>query len=136
MRHPRSARQPGRRRAGGSRGDEAPRAPAGHSCQRRSPPPGKRSRMPVRACLFDVDFTLAKPGPDLGPDGYRRMGERYGLDLDPALYPEARAAALATLERHPELRHDEELWFAFTERIVRGMGGDSDGARDLAIEMT
>jgi putative hydrolase of the HAD superfamily len=92
--------------------------------------------VPVTACLFDVDFTLAKPGPDLGPEGYRRMGERYGLDLDPARYPDARAAAVETLERHPELRHDEELWFAFTERIVRGMGGDSDAARDLAVEMT
>jgi putative hydrolase of the HAD superfamily len=90
----------------------------------------------IRAVLFDVDFTLARPGPDLGPDGYRRLGERYGLELDPARYPEARAAAVATLERHPELRHDEELWFAFTERIVRGMGGDADTARDLAIEMT
>jgi putative hydrolase of the HAD superfamily len=85
--------------------------------------------------LFDVDFTLARPGPDLGPEGYRRAGERHGLELDPARYPEARAAALATLERHPELRHDEELWFAFTERIVRGMGGDSAAARDLAVEM-
>jgi HAD superfamily hydrolase (TIGR01549 family) len=92
--------------------------------------------MALRAVLFDVDFTLAKPGPDLGPDGFRRVGERYGLDLDPGLYPEARAAALETLERHPELRHDEEMWFAFTERIVRGMGGESDAARDLAVEMT
>jgi len=90
----------------------------------------------LRAVLFDVDFTLARPGPDLGPEGYRKLGERYGLDLDPARYPEARTAAVATLERHPELRHDEELWFAFTERIVRGMGGDADAARDLAIEMT
>jgi len=90
----------------------------------------------LRAVLFDVDFTLAKPGPDLGPEGYRRYGERHGLVLDPARYPEARAAAVESLERHPELRHDEELWFAFTERIIRGMGGDSDAARDLAIEMT
>jgi len=90
----------------------------------------------LRAVLFDVDFTLAKPGPDLGPEGYRRMGTRYGLELDPARYPAARMAALASLERHPELRHDEELWFAFTERIVRGMGGDADGARELAVEMT
>jgi putative hydrolase of the HAD superfamily len=90
----------------------------------------------LRAVLFDVDFTLAKPGPDLGPEGYRRMGERYGLELDPARYLEARTAALASLERHPELRHDEELWFVFTERIVRGMGGDADAARDLAVEMT
>jgi HAD superfamily hydrolase (TIGR01549 family) len=90
----------------------------------------------LRAVLFDVDFTLAKPGPDLGPEGYRRMGTRYGLELDPARYPAARMAALASLERHPELRHDEELWFAFTERIVRGMGGDADRARELAVEMT
>jgi HAD superfamily hydrolase (TIGR01549 family) len=90
----------------------------------------------LRAVLFDVDFTLAKPGPDLGPEGYRRVGERHGLDLDPARYPEARAAAIEALERHPELRHDEELWCAFTERIIRGMGGDFDVARDLAVEMT
>ena len=92
--------------------------------------------MILRAVLFDVDFTLAKPGPDLGPEGYRQMGTRYGLELDPARYPDARKAALASLERHPELRHDEELWFAFTERIVRGMGGDADAARELAVEMT
>jgi putative hydrolase of the HAD superfamily len=89
----------------------------------------------LKAVLFDVDFTLARPGPDLGPEGYRRAGDRHGLELDPARYPEARAAALATLGRHPELRHDEELWFAFTERIIRGMGGDSDAAPDLAVEM-
>jgi hypothetical protein len=61
--------------------------------------------------LFDVDFTLAKPGPDLGPEGYRRLGLRYGLELDPARYSDARNAALETLLRHPELRHEEEMWF-------------------------
>ena len=25
----------------------------------------------LRAVLFDVDFTIAKPGPLLGPEGYR-----------------------------------------------------------------
>ena len=92
--------------------------------------------MELRAVLFDVDFTLAKPGPDLGPEGYRRLGVEHGLDLDPARYPAARAEAMETIERHPELRHDEELWFAFTERIVRGMGGVPPAARDLAVEMT
>jgi HAD superfamily hydrolase (TIGR01549 family) len=90
----------------------------------------------LKAVLFDVDFTLVKPGPDLGPEGYRRLGERYGLQLDPARYADARAAAVEGLQRHPELRHDEEVWFTFTERIIRGMGGDSDAARDLAVEMT
>jgi HAD superfamily hydrolase (TIGR01549 family) len=90
----------------------------------------------LRAVLFDVDFTLARPGPELGPDAYRRAGERYGLELDPARYEESRVAALAGLQKHPELEHDEEIWFAFTERIVRGMGGgDSPRARECAIEI-
>jgi putative hydrolase of the HAD superfamily len=90
----------------------------------------------LAAVLFDVDFTLAKPGPDLGPEGYQRMGARYGLELHPARYEEARVAALETLDRHPELEHDEEIWILFTERIIRGMGGDSERAYECAIEMT
>jgi putative hydrolase of the HAD superfamily len=92
--------------------------------------------IPLRAVLFDVDFTIAKPGPDLGPEGYRRLGERFGLDLDPGRYDEARAHAVETLERHPELDHDEEVWVLFTEQIVRGMGGDSERAYECAVEMT
>jgi len=92
--------------------------------------------MDVRAVLFDLDFTLAKPGPDLGPEGYERMGRRFGLELDPALYKEARANAVAGLQKHADFRHDEEIWVAFTERIIRGMGGNSDRAYECAIEMT
>ncbi len=90
----------------------------------------------LRAVLFDVDFTLAKPGPDLGPDGYRRLGARFGLELDPARYAQARLQAVEHLERHPELEHDDEVWVAFTERIIRGMGGDADAAYACAVEMT
>jgi HAD superfamily hydrolase (TIGR01549 family) len=90
----------------------------------------------LRAVLFDVDFTIAKPGPDLGPEGYRRLGERFGLSLDPTRYAEARSHAVATLERHPELDHDEEVWVVFTEQIIRGMGGNSHSAYACAIEMT
>jgi len=89
--------------------------------------------MNLRAVLFDVDFTLVRPGPELGPEGYRRRGEQFGLRLDPARYEEARAAAVEALERHPELMHDEEIWVAFTERIVRGMGGDGERARECAV---
>jgi len=89
----------------------------------------------VQAVLFDVDFTLFRPGPELGPEGYRRLGERHGLALDPGRYDEARFAALDELQRHPELEHDEELWVRFTEQIVRGMGGDADGATACATEM-
>ena len=92
--------------------------------------------MDIQAVLFDLDFTLAKPGPDLGPEGYRRMGRRFGLELDPAAYREARAKAVEGLHKHPDFRHDEEIWVAFTERIIRGMGGNSDRAYECALEMT
>ncbi len=90
----------------------------------------------LRAVLFDVDFTLARPGPELGPEGYVRAGERHGLTLEPARYESARDAALVDLRRHPELEHDDEIWFRFTERIVRGMGGDADSAYACAVEIT
>jgi putative hydrolase of the HAD superfamily len=88
----------------------------------------------LRAVVFDVDFTLAKPGPDLGPAGYRELGLRHGLELDPARYEEARVAAFAEVKRHPELDHDEEIWILFTERIIVGMGGVGD-TYAAAVEM-
>jgi putative hydrolase of the HAD superfamily len=89
----------------------------------------------LRAVVFDVDYTLALPGPELGPEGYRAVGERYGLELDPARYEDARRAAFETLERHPELDHDEEIWVLFTERIIRGMGGSGE-TYAAAVELT
>jgi len=89
----------------------------------------------LKAVLLDVDFTLFRPGPELGPEGYRRSGARHGLTLDPARYDEARRAAVANLQRHPELVHDEELWVAFTEEIVVGMGGDGPSARACALDV-
>ena len=89
----------------------------------------------LKAVLLDVDFTLFRPGPELGPEGYAHIAERHGLTLEPALYDDARRAAIAGLQRHPELVHDEELWVAFTEQIVVGMGGDGPGARECALDV-
>jgi putative hydrolase of the HAD superfamily len=89
----------------------------------------------LRAVLFDVDFTLFRPGPELGPEGYRRLGERHGLTLEPERYEEARLAAVSEVQRHPELVHDEEIWIAFTEQIMIGMGGGAGCCRDCAVEM-
>ncbi|HXF97336.1 MAG TPA: HAD family hydrolase [Gaiellaceae bacterium] len=89
----------------------------------------------LRAVLFDVDFTLFRPGPELGPEGYRRIGERHGLALDPARYADARAAAIEKLQHERTLVHDEEIWVAFTEQIVLGMGGEPGAARACAEEM-
>ena len=89
----------------------------------------------LKAVLFDVDFTLFRPGPELGPEGYRRLGKRHGLALHPDRYVEAREAAIEELQRSRDLVHDEEVWIVFTEHIVRGMGGDAEGARACAIDM-
>jgi HAD superfamily hydrolase (TIGR01549 family) len=92
--------------------------------------------MSLQAVLFDVDFTLAKPGPELMPEGYVRCAERPGLSLEASRYEEAREAALVELKRHPELDHDEAIWVAFTERIVVGMGGTQPVSNDVALELT
>jgi HAD superfamily hydrolase (TIGR01662 family) len=90
----------------------------------------------IAAVLLDVDFTLVRPGPELGPEGYRKAGERHGLALDPALYEQARDKAFEDVQRHPEFEHDDEIWIAFTERIIRGMGGNSETAHACAVELT
>ena len=52
--------------------------------------------MSLRAVLFDVDFTLAKPGPELMPEGYVRCGERHGLSLEAYRYEEVRISVSGT----------------------------------------
>ena len=135
------------RRGHGCLGRARPPAPGAdpeHVALAREPPAGRVSlarrgltadRGPVRAVVFDVDFTIAKPGPLLGADGYRFAGVRRGLDLDPSRYDAARRAAIEDLRHHPELDHDETIWIRFTEDIVVGMGGSGPGVTALAVEI-
>ena len=96
---------------------------------------GTYPRLVLRAVLLDVDFTLFRPGPELGPEGYVRIGARHGLTLDPDRYEDARLRAITDLQLHPELFHDTELWVRFTEDIVTGMGGDPVLSRSCAVEL-
>jgi putative hydrolase of the HAD superfamily len=91
---------------------------------------------PLRAVLFDVDFTLCRPGPELGPEGYTALGSRFGLRADAALYDRARLDAVRRIQRHPELEHDDEVWVSFAESILRGMGATGESVRACAKEMT
>jgi HAD superfamily hydrolase (TIGR01549 family) len=89
----------------------------------------------VGAVLFDVDFTICRPGPELRPEAYAERGRAFDLRLDPDLFEPSRRAALSELQRHPELVHEDELWITFSEQIIRGMGGEGEGVRALALAM-
>jgi putative hydrolase of the HAD superfamily len=91
--------------------------------------------MPLRAVLFDVDFTLCRPGPELSPERYARIAARYGITLDTHRYEDAREAAVLNLKRHPEFLHDESIWHRFTEEIFIGMGGPEGIASECATEI-
>jgi HAD superfamily hydrolase (TIGR01549 family) len=91
--------------------------------------------MHLRAVLFDVDFTLCRPGPELSAERYARIAARHGLTLETSRYEEAREAAVLNLKRHPELLHDESIWHRFTEEIFTGMGGLEEIASECATEI-
>jgi putative hydrolase of the HAD superfamily len=89
----------------------------------------------VRAVLFDVDFTLCRPGPELSAERYVRVAARHGVMLDVSRHDDAREAAVLNLKRHPELLHDETIWHRFTEEIFVGMGGPAEIASECATEI-
>jgi putative hydrolase of the HAD superfamily len=88
-----------------------------------------------RAVLFDVDFTLCRPGPELSAERYARIAARHGITLDVGRYEGARESAALNLKRHPELLHDDTIWHRFTAEIFVGMGGPDELASDCATEI-
>jgi len=91
--------------------------------------------MNLRAVLFDVDFTLCRPGPELSPERYARIAARHGVELDVSGYEAAREAAVLSIKRHPEFLHDDAIWHRFTEEIFVGMGGPEAIAAECATEI-
>jgi putative hydrolase of the HAD superfamily len=89
----------------------------------------------LRAILFDVDFTLCRPGPELSAERYVRVAARHGAGLDVSAYEGAREAAAIALKRHPELVHDETIWHEFTMDVFVRMGGPSEIASQCATEI-
>ncbi len=83
--------------------------------------------MIIRTVLFDVDYTLLKPGDVFQAQGYRRNGEEFGLRLDPARWPLAVRAAAQVVWAHRARdghEHDMELIPAVTRAIVDQLAGD------------
>ena len=49
-----------------------------------------RSGSPASVTWIRQISWSTRPGPLLGPEGYRDAGRRFGLELDPARYAEAK----------------------------------------------
>jgi len=79
--------------------------------------------MSARAVFFDVDFTLIYPGPTFRGEGYRAFCARHGIDVDPARFDAAVAAAAPLLDQPDDAMYDPEVFIAYTSRIIEGMGG-------------
>jgi HAD superfamily hydrolase (TIGR01509 family) len=79
--------------------------------------------------LFDVDFTLLRPGELFEAPGYVELGRSFGFDLDAARWPLAeRAAFNAVAERRERLgeTHDDGLMMAIAEAVIRALGGEGE----------
>jgi HAD superfamily hydrolase (TIGR01549 family) len=82
--------------------------------------------------LLDVDFTLIRPRRVFDAGGYAELGARFGVQLDPARYEQARLAALHVW-RAETLEHRSAGHRRFAVEIVRGMGAHAAAAEQIGI---
>ncbi len=89
---------------------------------------------PVRAVLFDVDFTLIYPGPMFQGEGYRAFCKRHLIDVNPAHFTAAVVSASSILDDAKDAAYDAEIFVAYTRHIIEQMGGqerpESQGSLD------
>jgi putative hydrolase of the HAD superfamily len=89
----------------------------------------------IQAVCFDVDFTLIYPGPTFRSAGYRRFGERHGLDLDETGFERAVAGAAPILDAAQGDIYDAAIFHRYTASIIRAMGGRGPGVEPCAVEI-
>ena len=100
--------------------------------------PGRPARLPLptpQVVVFDLDYTLLRPSDQFEAPGYVRTGDRFGLQLDAARWPQAERAAYAAAAARREqtgLIHDDGLLPVIAHAIIEGLGG---GPAD-AVEAT
>ncbi|MFA4966425.1 MAG: HAD family hydrolase [Thermoleophilia bacterium] len=81
--------------------------------------------------MFDLDYTLLLPSDQFLAPGYQRTGARYGLELDPARWPEAERAAHAAVKerrRQTGAAHDDGLLEVIARAVIGGLGGGGPAA--------
>ena len=95
-------------------------------------PPGAPA---IRAVFFDVDFTLIYPGPTFQGEGYAQFCRKYGIDVDPARFPAAVAAASSILDEEQDHIYHPDIFVRYTQRIIEEMGGTGEHLETVAREV-
>jgi len=89
----------------------------------------------TQAVFFDVDFTLIHPGPAFRGEGYRDFCARYGMTVDPGRFDRAVSAAAAILDEPEDAPYNDEIFIAYTSRIIEEMGGSGEAVVPCAREI-
>jgi putative hydrolase of the HAD superfamily len=89
----------------------------------------------TKAVFFDVDFTLIYPGPTFRGEGYQAFCERYGMTVDPASFEEAVIDAAPLLDHREDAQYHEDIFVAYTRRIIEGIGGSGPQVDPCAREI-
>ena len=87
--------------------------------------------------VFDLDYTLLRPSDQFEAPGYVRTGDRFGLQLDAARWPQAERAAYAAAAARREqtgLIHDDGLLPVIAHAIIEGLGGGPRRAVDQTAQ--
>ena len=90
-----------------------------------------------RLVMFDLDYTLLLPSDQFEAPGYRRTGARFGLDLDPALWPRAERAAYDAVKvrrLQTGAAHDDGLLEVIARAVIEGLGGGDPAAVSATAE--
>ncbi len=91
---------------------------------------------PLRAVLFDVDFTLIYPGPTFQGEGYRAFCSKHGIgNCDPAAFQAAVASASALLDDTEDHAYDPAVFIRYIRHIIEQMGGCGGAIDDCALEI-
>ncbi len=93
--------------------------------------------LPPVAVIFDLDYTLLRPGDQFAAAGYRRMGARFGLRLEPRRWPQAEKAAYAAVAARrgqPEAAAAAGLLETIARAVVEGLGGGAPEAVSATVE--
>ena len=89
----------------------------------------------IKAVCFDVDFTLIYPGPTFRGEGYQAFCERHGITVDPAKFEDAVIGAAPLLDHGDETVYHEDIFVAYTRRIIEGIGGSGPQVDACAREI-